>query len=70
MMASALAYDIHLYQNLDVEVVDDIAALDLARNEKLQDRNIISFGHPHDNGFISWLLEGNSLEGESLRAIM
>lgn len=66
-IATALAYDVHLYQNLDVEIVDDISALDLARRDELRDRNIISLGHPHDNGFISWLLERNNSEGESPR---
>jgi len=64
-MASALAHDIQLYQNLDVEIVTDITALGLARNDELESRNIISFGHPHDNVFISWFLETTSSESES-----
>lgn len=64
-LALRMAYDLHLYQGLDVKVQHHQAALQALHGGYLGTGNIITIGHPRLNLLTRWMLERQNGSSQS-----
>jgi hypothetical protein len=59
-----LAHDIFVYQRLDVELIDDVTALSLIGEGKLELNNLVLLGQTYDHAVLKWLMEKQMTPGK------